>query len=121
MPLRKETDPLELNEHLRAIFLIDALPGDEFRFRLLGSEIIERDGQNSTGKTLREAFHDMPDIAPWCTRLFKAVIDSKGPVLAHATLRSVHKDFCNIETINLPLSRHGKHADVIFGAARYTA
>lgn len=113
--------PLELKEHLRTLFLIDALPGDEFRFRLLGSEIIDRYGRNSTGKTVRETYHDMPDIARWCTAMFKAVLDSKRPVLARGSLRSVQKDFFSFETICLPLSRDGTRADMIFGAVHYTA
>lgn len=121
MPLRTDIDPLELKQHLRTVFLIDALPGDEFRFRLLGSEIIERYGRNSTGKTVGETYRDMPDIARWCTSMFKAVIDSRRPVLARGSLRSVRKDFFSFETINLPLSRSGEHADMIFGAAHYTA
>jgi len=47
-------------------------------------------------------------------------IDSKRPVLARGSLRSVHKHFFTFETINLPLSRDGERADMILGAARYT-
>ena len=121
MPLRKDIDPLELKEHLRMIFLVDALRGDEFRFRLLGSEIVERYGRNSTGKTVRETYCEMPDIARWCTEMFQAVIDSKRPVLAQGSLRSVRKDFFSFEAIALPLSRDGEQADMIFGAVHYTA
>jgi hypothetical protein len=120
-PLRKDIDPLELKEYLAQIFLVDALAEGEFRFRLLGNEIIERYGRNSTGKTVRETYKDMPEIARWCTRMFQAVIEQGRPVLARGTLHAVRKDFFTFETISLPLSRDGARIDMIFGAARYQA
>ena len=118
-PLRKDIDPLELKGYLAQVFLVDALAADEFRFRLLGNEIVERYGRNSTGKTVRETYRDMPEIARWCTRMFQAVLEHGRPVLSRGTLHAVHKDFFTFETISMPLSRDGERLDMIFGAARY--
>jgi hypothetical protein len=121
VPLRADIDPLELKEHLRQVFLVDALADGEFRFRLLGGEITERYGRNSTGKTVREAYSHMPEIAAWCTRMFQAVVTHKRPVLARGSLHAVRKEFFRFEAISLPLSREGIAVDMIFGAAHYTA
>lgn len=120
-PLRKDIDPLELKQHLAQIFLVDAIGEDEFRFRLLGNEIVERYGRNSTGKTVRETYKDMPEIARWCTRMFQAVIEHKRPVLSRGSLHAVRKEYFSFETMSLPLSRDGERVDMIFGAARYEA
>ena len=120
MPARHDIEPLELKAYLRHLFLIEPLADAEFRYRLIGSEITERYGRNSTGKTVSEAYRDMPDIARWCTRMFQAVVTGKRPVLARGSLHAVRKDFFTFESISLPLSRDGEQVDMIFGAARYT-
>ncbi|MGO8915110.1 MAG: PAS domain-containing protein, partial [Stellaceae bacterium] len=42
MPARHDIEPLELKPYLRHLFLIEVMPGADFRYRLLGSEITER-------------------------------------------------------------------------------
>lgn len=79
MPLREDIDPLEAQGASPNHLPDRCTAGDEFRFRQLGSEIVERYARNSTGKTVRETYRAMPDIVRWCTQMFRAVIDSKRP------------------------------------------
>jgi hypothetical protein len=121
MPTRHDIEPLELKPYLRHLFLTEALPGDEFRFRLLGSEITERYGRNSTGKTIREVYADQPVIADWLTGMYVAVTTRKLPVLATGTLRALRKEHIFSEALHMPLSDDGESVSMIFGVARYSA
>lgn len=121
MPRRLDIEPLELKAYLRHLFLIEPLPGGEFRYRLIGSEITERYGRNSTGKTVREAYVDAPEAAEWLTTMLLAVTAGKRPVLASGTLRAVRKEHVFSDSLHLPLSDDGDSVTMIFGAALYSA
>lgn len=120
MPARLDIDPLDLKAFLPHLFLIEPLPGAAFRYRLLGSEITERHGRNSTGKTVRETYADVPALADWITGMLLAVTTSKQPVLATAPLRAVRKEHIFAESLHLPLSDDGIDVTMIFGAVRYS-
>lgn len=120
MPPRHEVEPAELKAYLRNLFLIEPLPGAEFRYRLLGSEITDRYGRNSTGKTVRETYAQQPAIADWYTALLQAVTTCRRPVFASGTLATVGKGHVLSEAVFLPLSDDGASVTMIFGAVRYS-
>ncbi len=120
MPARLDIEPLELKPYLRHLFLIEPLPGDDFRYRLVGSEITERYGRNSTGKTVREIYAELPAVADWLTGMLLAVTTRKRPVLASGSLRAIRKEHVFSESLHLPLSDDGTNVTMIFGAARYS-
>lgn len=101
------------------LFLVEPLPEDKFRYRLLGSEITERHGRNNTGKTVREAYADLPALADWFTGMLLAVTTRKRPVLATGPLREVRKEHIFSESLHLPLSDGGVSVTMIFGAVHH--
>jgi hypothetical protein len=120
MPRRLDIEPLELKAFLRHLFLIEPLAGGEFRYRLLGSEITERYGRNSTGKTVREAYAKHPAVAEWITGLLLAAVTRKRPILASGPLRFMRKEHVFSQSLVLPLSDEGDAVTMIFGASRYS-
>lgn len=120
MPRRADIDALELKPYLRHLFLIEALGGGEFRYRLIGSEITERYGRNSTGKTVREIYGAMPAICDWMTDMLLAVTQRARPVLASGPLSAINKDHVVSESLHLPLADDGEIVTMIFGATRYS-
>ncbi|HZB93004.1 MAG TPA: PAS domain-containing protein [Stellaceae bacterium] len=120
LPRRSDIDPLELKPYLRQLFLIDVLPGAEFRYRLIGSEITERYGRNSTGKTVHEVYAAIPEIARWLTTMLLAVVGAARPVLAVGPLTAIGKAHIFSESLHLPLADSSGGVGTIFGAARYT-
>lgn len=59
MPQRSEVDPVELREHLGSLVLIECLPDlDDFCYRLIGAEVVNANGRDSTGSTMRELYRD---------------------------------------------------------------
>lgn len=121
LPRRSDIDPLELKPYLRHLFLIDVLPDAEFRYRLVGSEITERYGRNSTGKTVREVYAGVPEVAHWLTTMLLAVVGAARPVLAAGPLTAVGKAHILSEALHLPLADNNNGGvATIFGATRYT-
>jgi hypothetical protein len=119
LPRRIDIDPQELKPYLRHLFLIEVLAGAEFRYRLIGSEITERYGRNSTGRTLREIYAATPAIADWLSDMLGAVVATGGPVLATGPLAAVNKAHIVSQSLHLPLADDGETVSMIFGAARY--
>ena len=53
-PARRDIDPIaEIPSLAGSLFLID-VEGEQFRFRLIGSEIVQWAGRDSTGKVIDE-------------------------------------------------------------------
>lgn len=120
LPGRGDIDPEELKPYLRHLFLIEVLGGGQFRYRLVGSEITERYGRNSTGKTVRETYAATPVIADWLGDMLGAVTTTAHPVLASGPLTAINKAHVFSESLHLPLGDGGERVTMIFGAARYT-
>ncbi|HSM95503.1 MAG TPA: PAS domain-containing protein, partial [Rhizomicrobium sp.] len=57
MPTRAELRPAEMKQYVRALVLVDALPGyANFRYRTIGTDVTEMIFANATGKHVRETF-----------------------------------------------------------------
>lgn len=120
LPSRADIDPQDLKPYLRHLFLIEVLGGGEFRYRLLGSEITERYGRNSTGKTVAEIYAGLPALRDWLAGMLLAVTRTARPVLAWGPLSAVNQQHILSESLHLPLADDGETVSMIFGAARYS-
>ena len=59
MPARADLDPLEIPTLLPIVGLVDVLDGGaRFRYRLVGTEIVDVDGHDATGRFLDEVLPD---------------------------------------------------------------
>ncbi len=121
LPSRADIDPQDLKPYLRHLFLIEVLGGGEFRYRLVGSEITERYGRNSTGKTVAEIYAGMPQLRDWLTGMLLAVTRMARPVLAWGPLSAINQQHILSESLHLPLADDGATVSMIFGATRYSA
>jgi hypothetical protein len=54
MPRRAEIDPVDIPKLLRDIMVVEVLPSDRYRYRLIGTENAEAHGLNATGRYLDE-------------------------------------------------------------------
>jgi hypothetical protein len=71
LPLRKEVDPVELQKHLGSLNMIECLPDlADFRYRLIGTNVVQAYGRDSTGKTVRQLYADTD--AEYCDFLLHA-------------------------------------------------
>ncbi len=105
LPLRKDIDPLELQRHLGSLVIIECLPGlADFRYRLIGTRIVDAYGRDSTGKTVRELYEAQdPEYCAFLLEVYRAVAAQRVMARIRATLRPVRKHFRLADSLLLPL------------------
>jgi hypothetical protein len=101
MPTRADIDPLELPGLLGNLFLLDVvgLPA-RYRYRLIGTKIVDAVGRDSTGRFVDEIY---PGGGDALVRLYHYVAAQRRPVRNHGTVQWVGRDFSRYETLVLPL------------------
>lgn len=107
MPRRSDIDPpLELASHLDSLVLIEVLPeAADFRYRLIGTQVVARHGRDSTGMTARQLY-EIPDpvVFDWTMTVLRTVVDRGAPIRATNRLQSVNRDYVTSDQLLLPLS-----------------
>lgn len=111
LPARRDFDPLEMRECLGSIFLVEAVPElDDFRYTLIGSEIVRQVGVDSTGKRVSEVFGE-PGLA-----LYREVRDRRRPIRVHGAVDWKQKSYKAYEAVLMPLADDGRSVDRFIGA-----
>jgi hypothetical protein len=118
MPSRADIRPAEMKEHLGWIVLLDALPGfEDFRYRMIGTRVAQYFLNDSTGKTISEAF------APYGEGALSGVLAvHRKCARDQVVLRSfggagwLGRSFLDFDAIYLPLSDDGVTVNMILSA-----
>jgi hypothetical protein len=120
LPGRQDLDPLELRDLLPNIYLIDVLPEERFRIRLLGEAHVEVYGRGKVGKVIDDIFP--PPVAAEFNRLYAAVVRRRVPVInrGQVTWMESHS-WMHYEGLHAPLASDGVTIDCIFGAGAFTS
>lgn len=107
MPLRSEIDPIELKAHLGGLVMIECLADqDDFRYRLIGTRVVQAYGRDSTGKTVRELYKDSdPQYRDFLLDMYRTVVARKVIARGRGSLRPVGRDYRFFDTLLLPLDR----------------
>lgn len=102
LPARRDFDPLEMRDCLGNVFLVEALPGeDDFRYTLIGIEIVRHVEVDNTGKRVSEVF-GAAGLA-----LYRKIRDERRPIRVHGTVDWHDKEYKAYETVILPLADDG--------------
>jgi hypothetical protein len=114
-PRRADIDPAELKPHLPFLLMFDVLEdGCDFRFRLVGTGIVQGMGRDSTGKRLTELYADRPAARNTLTDGFRQVTIQKRPIFTRGRIFWVpdrlHRRFASVA---LPLSKDGVTVNII--------
>jgi len=117
-PARADIDPADITALLPDIMMVDVLDGGrDFRFRLIGTRIVEGLGRDSTGRLFSELYADQPLARQRLGDRFQQVIKWRRPVFSRGRLYWVpdrgHKRF---DSAHLPLSADGECVDIILAA-----
>jgi hypothetical protein len=114
LPARGHIDPIEIPRLLRGLWLIDVvrLPL-RFRYRLVGTRIVEAMGKDPTGQWLDEAHPHARGTPAFFSRYERAVGTGTPSRRKGTALLWSHRDYREIENILLPLAADGKTVDMI--------
>lgn len=117
VPLRRDIDPLELREHLGSLFLAEALPDfEDFRYRLIGTNLTSVMGQEYTGKTLRETFASCDQVfIDGAIDLYRRIVLENVIVRNKGRLIWTAKEYLHYDILHLPLSSDGTCTDMVMG------
>lgn len=114
MPARRDVDPTEIPSLLPHLQLIEVCDGPRFRYRLVGTSIVEAFGQDYTGKFVDEQFAG--DRRRFIEEIYKTVCAERRPMF----LRNKYTTARNVDMVAsrlyLPLAADGEHVDIILGA-----
>ena len=109
LPGRQHLDPIEIPHLLANVWLVDVARDPlRFRFRLIGTSVVEYAGEDNTGKWFDEA---MPDFDP---SMYVDVVEIGEPSWQRSPSRMrPYKQYRELERVRLPLAKDGKTIDVI--------
>jgi hypothetical protein len=116
MPARRDFDPAEVPSLLPHLQLIDIVAG-RFRYRLVGTELVQMFGRDYTGEFADELFHG-PRSQMIC-EVYSAVCEARQPMF----LRNRYLTTKNLDLIAnrlyLPLSEDACQVNMILGAMTF--
>lgn len=115
LPGRQHLEPLDIAlAILPDLWLLDVVrPGPRFRFRLIGTEIVNKLGRDYTGRWLDEAdeaFRQRPEII----ERYVATVETGQPTYRIGPARITRtKGFEMLQNIFLPLAADGETVDIL--------
>ena len=114
LPGRQHIDPTEIPRLLRGLWLIDVARNPfRFRYRLVGTRIVEALGMDPTGRWLDEA-HPHARTVPGFFKRYERAVETGVPSRRRGTaLLWSNRDHRAIENILLPLAADGRTVDML--------
>jgi hypothetical protein len=120
MPARTDIDPAEIPRLLSIIMLVDISADGEYRYRLVGTEIVRWIGHDITGSTFSEALPVGP-YGEYITGLVREVITSGRPLFSEGAFLVEGRIDRQVRRLALPLSTDGKTVDMILAGQTVVA
>ena len=116
LPSRADIDPLDIPDLLPPVFLVNVLREPlDFRYRLLGTQIVRHSAADYTGKSLRELPEQCPPSRIWS--LFQRVVEERRP--SSAKVPYIYIPGKSVEMLATPLSDDGANVNMIFGVVQF--
>ena len=120
LPGRAAIDPCELKPLLPTMFIVDCPTRDDrdWVYRLIGTEIVSREGYDKTGKSVRDYFTGA--AWPMLRTEYLLCMDEHRPVFrADTAYDRLARESFDFERIFLPLASDGQTVDKIIGIVEY--
>lgn len=118
MPARRDIDPTEIPRLLAHLQMIDVIDrGARFRYRLVGTAIVETFGQDYTGRFVDEQF--LGARGDFIQKIYRTVCDERRPVFLRNDYRTAKGLSIVAVRLFLPLSQDGEQVSIIVGACRF--
>jgi len=120
LPARADLDPVEFADALASIIIID-FEGEgaarRYRFRLFGTEHVEFNQRDLTGKFIDEVFR--PDDAARVAEAYARVIEDRAPHYWRTNVMLPGREFVHYERLILPLASDGESVDMLIGVFQF--
>lgn len=111
LPRRKDIDPIEIPRLMSSIAIVDILRDPfDFRYRLVGTLLVDRMGGERTGKRMREIF--TPEAIDATARLIEMMTAKKVAVACRGSMPWLNKDYRLFQAIILPLVNEADTVDM---------
>lgn len=111
LPSRADVNPAEIPRLLPHIALLDILTDPlDYRYRLVGTRIVEAMGAERTGKRMREVM--TPPAIAATVEVIAQLLRTREPLAFSGTLFWLSRDYIEFETLILPLSSDGETVDM---------
>jgi hypothetical protein len=119
-PSRRDIDPIDIPPHLLPrVFMFDVVNGGaDFRYRLIGTGIVDGAGRDSTGAMISRLYKDTPDsLAAMMDILRRAVAEARPLYVSGQMvwLRHGQEILTGFQAVFLPLSADNATIDIILG------
>ena len=116
MPARHDIDPLEMKPWLSRLMLIEVIDaGRDFRYRLVGTDVVTRIGRDMTGKLISQ-LPALPEIVGRFLEEYRQVVRSGRPGYAvHDYFSPTIKRTIKFERLLLPLGEADGPVGMLLG------
>jgi len=112
LPARSDIDPLDIPSLLPQVILLDVRNDSwDFRFRLIGTNVVHHLSHDLTGKWMSEIDHMAPP-----SRIFNSCVEvasSGKPLRSDTPYVGPHQNYVRAEDIILPLASDGATPDML--------
>ncbi|MGO8919805.1 MAG: PAS domain-containing protein [Stellaceae bacterium] len=118
MPQRRDIEPVELRDVLPHLQITEAIGGGHrFRYRLIGTAIVEAFGAEFTGKYVDELVSGERDS--FVHACYRAVCASRRPAFVRSKYVTTRNIDLTANRVLLPLSEDGEAVNQILGALTF--
>lgn len=118
MPSRKDIEPTEIPELLANIVLVDVSHDPlDFRYRLIGTAIVERIAFDYTGKRFTDLDHQQPGSRVWDTAA--RLCSERAPLVSDIPYVGPDQWVRGYRDLYLPLSDDGEQVNMIMGVVEF--
>lgn len=113
LPARGDINPVEIPRLMPHVVIMDVErePELDFRYRLIGTYVVEHLYADHTGKSFAEIGHQKAPSQIWSN--CKRVVETGEAFLADTPYVGPHQSFRNVEDIILPLATDGTNVDAL--------
>ena len=114
MPSRKDFDPAAIPRLLPHLMLVDVLPSERYRYRLIGTENVLEHGVDATGRHVDEVVPG-PDYKKHVLALYGECVRERRPVYSESEFLSPvgFKAQRHLKVLFLPLSEDGATVNMV--------
>jgi hypothetical protein len=116
MPSRRDIDPSEIPKLLPHLQLIDVVH-DRFRYRLIGTALVDAYGRNYTGQFVDELFDK--SRSEFISKIYSSVVETRRPGFLRSGYVTTKGVKLVANRLYLPLSEDDRELNMILGAATF--